>query len=75
MHLCSLLHGRLVGQVVKASVSRAEDPGLDSRLRRGDFSVSSHTGDLRIGTPVATMPGAWRCKVSVGTGWLGVSIM
>ena len=26
----------LVGLVVKASVSRAEDPGLDSRLRRGD---------------------------------------
>ena len=29
---------RLVGLVVKASASRAEDPGFDSRLRRGDFS-------------------------------------
>ena len=28
---------RLVGLVVKASASRAEDPGFDSRLRRGDF--------------------------------------
>ena len=27
----------LVGLVVKASASSAEDPGLDSRLRRGDF--------------------------------------
>ena len=29
---------RLVGQVVKASASRAEDQGFDSRLRRGVFS-------------------------------------
>ena len=44
---------RLVGLVVKASVSRAEDPGFDSRLCRGEFSGSSHTSDLTIGTPVA----------------------
>ena len=37
---------RLVGQVVKASTSRAEDPGFESRLRR-DFSGSSHTSDLK----------------------------
>ena len=29
-----LLLNRLVGLVVKASVSRAEDPGFDSRLLR-----------------------------------------
>ena len=28
---------RLVGLVVKASASRAEDPGLESRLRQGFF--------------------------------------
>ena len=50
------------------SVSRAEDPGFDSRLRCGDFSGSSHTGDLKIGTPVATLPFAWRHGVSAGTG-------
>ena len=33
---------RLVGLVVKASVSRAQDPEFDSRLRRGDISWSSH---------------------------------
>ena len=40
---------RLVGLVVKVSASEAEDPGFQSRLRR-DFSGSSHTSDLNIGT-------------------------
>ena len=67
---------RLVGLVVKASASRAEDPGFKSRLRRGIFfSGSSHTSDLKIGTPVATLPGAWRFRVSTGTGRRGVSIL
>ena len=60
--------------MVKASASRAEDPGFESRLRR-DFSGSSHTSDLNIGTPVATLPGAWRYRVSTGTGRPGVSIL
>ena len=33
---------RLVGLVVKASASRAEDPGFESRLRR-DFPVTPVT--------------------------------
>ena len=53
---------RLVGLVVKASTSRAEDPGSKSRLRRDFFSGSSHTSDFKIGTPVATLPGAWRYR-------------
>ena len=57
-HLSKQIRDRLVGLVVKASTSRAEDPWLDSRLRYGDFSGSSHTSDLKIGTPVATLPGA-----------------
>ena len=44
---------------VKASSSGMADLGFDSRLRR-DFSGSSYTADLKIGTPVATLPGAWR---------------
>ena len=40
----------------KASASTAEDPGFESSLRR-DFPRSSHTSDLEIGTPVATLPG------------------
>ena len=65
---------RLVGLVVKASASRAEGPGFESCLR-GIFSGSSHTSDLKIGTPVATLPGAWRYRVSTGTGRPGVSIL
>ena len=38
--------------VVKASASRAEDSGFPSLLSSGDFSGSSHTSDLKIGTPV-----------------------
>ena len=66
--------GRFVGLVVKASASRAEDPGIESRLQR-DFSGSSHTNGLDIGTPVATLPNAWRNRVSAGTGRSGVSIL
>ena len=65
---------RLAGLVVKASASGAEDRGFESRLQR-DFSRSSHASDLKIGTPVATLPGAWQCRISAGTGWLGVSIL
>ena len=46
----------LVGLVAKASAWRAADPGLDSHLCRGDESRSSHTNDLRIDTPVASLP-------------------
>ena len=65
---------RLVGLVVKASASRAGDPGFESRLRR-DFSGSSHTSDLKIGDPVAVLPGVWHYRVSAGTGRSGVSIL
>ena len=64
----------LGGLVVKASASGAEDPGFESRLHR-DFSGSSHTSDLKNGTPVATLPGAWHYRVSAGTGRPGVSIL
>ena len=63
---------RLVGLVVKASASGAEDPGFESRLRR-DFSGSSHTSDLKIGTRVAALPGVWHYRVRTGTGRSGVS--
>ena len=56
----------LDGLVVKASTSRAEDPGFKSSLRQ-DFSGSSHTSDSKIGTPVATLPG----RPDVSILWLG----
>ena len=58
----------------KASASRAEDPRVRIPLAPGFFSGSSHTSDSKIGTPVATQPGAWRYRVSAGTGRPGVSI-
>ena len=60
---------RLVGLVVKASASRAEDPGFESQ------PGSSHTRDSNIGTPVATLPGEGRYRVSTGTGRPGISIL
>ena len=39
------------------------------------FQGSSHASDFKIGTPVATLPGAWRYRVSAGTGLPGVSIL
>ena len=64
----------LLGLVVKALASGVEDPGFESRLRL-DFSGLSHTSDLKIGTPVATLPGAWQYWVSTGSGQPGVSIL
>ena len=55
-------HDRLLGLVVKVSASRAEDPGFESRLRR-DFSGSSHTSDLKIGTPVGKYLCSKQCPV------------
>ena len=65
---------RLDGLVVKASALGVGDPGFEPRLR-WDFSGSSHTSDLKTGTPVATLPGAWYCRVSAGTGRPGVSVL
>ena len=65
---------RLVGLVVKASASGAEDLGFESRLGR-DFSGSSHTSDVKINTLLATLPDAWHYRVSAGTGRPGVSIL
>ena len=65
---------RLVGLVVRRPPRERKVPGSNPACA-GIFSGSSHTSDLKIGTPVATLPGAWRYRVSVGTGWPGVSIL
>ena len=69
-----LSHDRLVGLVAKASASRAVDPGFESRLRRDIFSETSHTSDVKIGTPVApgvigSAPGLV-CPASVYCDWV-----
>ena len=55
--------------MVKASASRAEDLGSNPACAR------IFLGDLKIGTPVFTLSGAWRYRVSAGTGRPGVSIL
>ena len=42
---------------------------------RGDFSRWSHTCDLKMVTLVATLPGAWRYRVSARTGQPDVTIL
>ena len=58
---------RLVGLVVSRPPRERKVPGSNS-AGDGIFSGSSHTSDLNIGTPVATLPGAWCYRVSAGTG-------
>ena len=70
----SLWHYRLVGRVVRRPPRERKVPGSDAACA-GIFSKSSHTCDLNIGTPVATLPGAWCYRVCAGTGRPGVSIL
>ena len=65
---------RLVGLVVGRPLRERKIPGSNPACA-GIFSGSSHTSDLKIGTPVATLPGPWRYRVSAGTGRPGVSIL
>ena len=64
----------LVGLVVRRLPRERKIQGSNPACT-GIFSGSTHTSDLKIGTPVATLPGAWRYRVSAGTGRPGVSIL
>ena len=63
---------RLVGLVVKASASRAAVRGLNPAY---DGIFPCRVIPVTIGTPVATLPGVWRYRVSAETGRPGVSIL
>ena len=65
--MCCPGKDRLCDLVVKASASRTADPGFDPG--------PTHTSDLKLRTAVATLPGAWRYRVSAGTGGPGVGIL
>ena len=65
---------RLVGLVVRRPPRERKIPGSNPACD-GICPGSSHTSDLEIGTPVATLPGAWRYRVRAGTGRHGVSIL
>ena len=73
----------------KASASTAEDTGIVSQLSRVESYLFLQTRNwipscavgilkgrvIPIGTPVAALQGAWRYRVSTGTGRPGVSIL
>ena len=66
---------RLVGLVVIALASRAEDPGFDS-VMRWDFSGLSHNyWWLKNWNSSGYPASAWHIRVSAGTGWPGISIL
>ena len=65
---------RLVGLMVRRPPRERKVPDSNPACA-GISSGSCHTSDLKIGTPVATLPGAWRYRVSTGTGRPGVSIL
>ena len=67
-------YNRLVGLVVRRPPRERKVPGSNP-VCAGIFSGSSHISDLNIGTPVATLPGAWPYRVSAGTGRPGVCIL
>ena len=74
MFVCLFKHLHcLTGLVVRRPPQEWKVPRLIPACN-GAFSGSSHTSDLKIGTPVATLPGAWRYRVSAWTGRPGVSI-
>ena len=58
---------RLVGLVVRRPPRERKVPGSNPACT-GIFSGSSHASDVNIDTPVANLPGAWRYRVSAGTG-------
>ena len=65
---------RLVGLVVRRPPRERKVQGSNPACA-GIFSGSSHTSDFKLDTPAATLTGAWRYRVSTGTGRPGVSIL
>ena len=74
-YICCVVVDLLVGPVVKASVSRAADRGSIPAFGVDFFPRSTHTSDVKTYHSVETLPGVWRYRLSVGTGWPGVSIL
>ena len=63
VNIVSIPRISLVGLAMKAKGGR---PGVDSHFQLRSLSRSSHTSDLKIGNPVATLPGTWHYRVIVG---------
>ena len=58
--------------MVKLPALRVKDLQFNSRLCCWDFSTSSHTSDLKIGTPVVTLSGTRRYTIGSVLGQVGL---
>ena len=74
LYIIFMMPDRLIGLVVRHPPREWKIPCLNPACAT-IFSGSSHTSDLKIGTPVATLPGTWHYRVSAATGRPGVSIL
>ena len=63
-----------INLIIKASTSRPADLRSIQAFAAGFFFGSSRTSEF-IGTALASLSGARCCRVSVGIGWPGVSIL
>ena len=68
-------HGRQHGGRLAPGTVSSLAKWLRRPPRERKIPGSSHTSDLKIDIPVATLPGAWRYRVRAGTGRPGVSIL
>ena len=66
---------RHCGQRAQILPTSYSGPGFDSNCCHGSFSRSCHTSDLKVSTPVATLPDAWCSRVLAGSCWPVVSIL
>ena len=64
-----------LGLEVRRLPTERGKPGFDPCFPDGASSLSINTIDVKTGTPVATVPGAWHERVSTGTSLPGVSIL
>ena len=48
--------------------------GIEARFLQRAFPGSCLTSDLKTGAIVATLPGAWRDRISARTSWFHVSV-
>ena len=74
VHMHSIAWTASLAKWLRHPLRERKIPGSNPACN-GIFPGSSHTSDLKIGSPVATLPGAWHYRVSAGTGQPDVSIL
>ena len=73
--MCSVLHTSLLALWLRGPPRERQTQGLLPAFSVGIFPGRVIPVTLNIGTPVATLPGVLRYRISAETGWPGVSIL